>query len=111
MGHKKAFDSPSKNVLKFAWSRLGVPTDFAEHLVSLGENSPTIIRSNYATDIMDRQGPQVFQNITNNPDDPTIPSMFTPERGVAQGDVASPTNWNAVLTSYSVHSNANLTTD
>ena len=54
---KKAFDSPSKNLLKFAWSRLGVDTEFAEHLVSLGENSPTVVRTNFAMDIMENSGP------------------------------------------------------
>ena len=44
----KAFDSPSKNALRFSWTRLGVPTNIANFLVSLDEHGHTIVRTPYS---------------------------------------------------------------
>ena len=41
----KAFDSVSKNLMKIAWRRLGVPKDVAEWLVEMDINGATIVRT------------------------------------------------------------------
>jgi len=41
----KAFDSLSKNVLRFSWVRLGVPPAMADFLVSLDEDGHTLVRT------------------------------------------------------------------
>ena len=42
---KRAFDSVSKPLIHLAWRRLGVPESVAEWLVSIDEDSKTIVRS------------------------------------------------------------------
>ena len=47
---RKAFDSPSYNILTLAWHRLGVPWEVAEYLVSLDKDDSTVVRSPWAED-------------------------------------------------------------
>ena len=82
---KKAFDSLSKNVLRFSWIRLGVPIHVANLLVSLDEDGKTIVRTPYAQQIWSKTKYNGFSDF----------DYFTALRGAGQGDVSSPFNWNA----------------
>jgi len=97
---KKAFDSPSFNVLKLAWARLGVPWQVAEYLVSLDEGDSTVIKSPWAEDSFSKLKYKGFTShkptLNGKPKKlGKLPTKFTRQRGVAQGDVRSPPNWNA----------------
>ena len=83
---KKAFDSPSYNVLKLVWARLGVPWHNAEYLVSLDEGDSTVIRSPWAEDSFARLQYQGFKaykpKSSGKARSPrTIPAKFTRQRG------------------------------
>ena len=82
----KAFDSLSKNTLRFSWTRLGVPEDIADLLVSLDEDGHTIIRTPKSQEIWDKLKHKGFT---------TLKEFFDAERGTGQGDVGSPFNWDA----------------
>jgi hypothetical protein len=82
----KAFDSLSKNTLRFSWTRLGVPVDIANLLVSLDEQGHTIIRTPHSQEIWDKLKYKGFN---------TLKEFFDAERGTGQGDVGSPFNWDA----------------
>ena len=81
---KKAFDSLSKNTLRFGWTRLGVPEDIAKMLVSLDEQGHTIIRTPYSQKRWKKLRHKGFI---------TLSEFFSGERGAGQGDVGSPLNW------------------
>jgi hypothetical protein len=81
---KKAFDSLSKNTLRFSWTRLGVPDDIANLLVSLDEHGHTIISTPYSERRWKKKKYKGFA---------TPQEYFTGERGAGQGDVGSPLNW------------------
>jgi hypothetical protein len=84
----KAFDSLSKNTLRFAWTRLGVPTELADLLVSLDEEGHNIVNTPYSQEQWLKHGYKGF----------TTPLLyFTGERGAGQGDVGSPLNWIAAF--------------
>ena len=92
----KAFDSPSKNLLKLAWTRIWVPSNIAEYLVSLDVDAHTVIRSPVATAAFKRDGYKAFHDVSKESHCKKI-AEFKAGRGVGQGDVGSPTNWNAVF--------------
>ena len=92
----KAFDSPSKNILKYSWKRLGVSDEMADYLVALDIGAHTVIRSPPAVDAFEREGYTAFHHHSKGSHCKTL-AEFTAERGVGQGDVGSPTNWNAVF--------------
>jgi len=77
---KKAFDCPSKPVLKMAWNRLGVPEEVAEWLVSIDEAGPTIVRTPASIDSWNKRGYAGFTEY-----DPLLPSsettIFRAQRG------------------------------
>ena len=60
----KAFDSPSKNLLKFAWTRLGVPKLIAEYLVNLDIDAHTVIRSPPTIAAFERDGYNAFHDVS-----------------------------------------------
>ena len=43
-----AFDSVSKNMMRIAWTRLGVPQEWANRLVQLNEGGMTVVRTPHA---------------------------------------------------------------
>jgi len=43
-----AFDSHSKNTFRFAWTRVGVPTELADLLVSFDEEGNNIVNTTYS---------------------------------------------------------------
>ena len=89
----KAFDSPGKNALRFAWSRLGVPTGIANFLVSLDEGGHTIVRTPYAQKQWNKKKYAGFPAGTTE-----MKALFLEAiRGTGQGDVGSPMNWDALF--------------
>jgi hypothetical protein len=86
----KAFDSATKELLKLAWIRLGVPLDIAVWLVDMDKVSHTVVRSPWARSVFANSSYSGFTANTNQLQDP---AFFHPMRGVAQGDVPSPLNW------------------
>ena len=91
---KRAFDSLSKKVLVLGWMRGGVPRQLAEWIVSMDVGGVTVVRSPAAEQIagdsveeLDQRGREEEERIQG----------FSPERGVAQGDVISPTSWGSVF--------------
>ena len=76
----KAFDSPSKNLLKFLWTRMGIPSNIAEYLVSLNVNAHTVIRSPAATAAFDRDGYKAFHDVSKG-SHCRKPSEFKAARG------------------------------
>ena len=97
---KKAFDSPSYNSLLLAWHRLGVPWDVADYLVSMDYDDSTVVKSPWAEDAFAKHKYKAFRHYRPHSDGRIKgpgrrPAKFSRQRGVAQGDVRSPHNWNA----------------
>ena len=84
---RKAFNSLSKNALRFSWTRLGVPFHIAELLVSLDEKGHTTVRSPYAQREWIKRKYKGFSDR----------DYFSAIRGAGQGDVSSPFNWDAAF--------------
>ena len=84
----KAFDSLSKNSLRFSWVRLGVPPEIADLLVSLDESGHTIIQTPYSQDQWNKREYNAFTHKKH---------YLDPRRGAGQGDVGSPLNWVAAF--------------
>jgi hypothetical protein len=116
----KAFDSVSKNVMKLAWTRLGVPEDWVQWLVGMDEHGTTIVRTPHSIGIWNNQGAvgltrrtrkqrprQVYDRficpgtvLQQDSDDgqQEISGLgFHAIRGTGQGDVTSPTCWAAIF--------------
>ena len=120
----RAFDSVSKNIMRLAWSRLGVPDDWLEWLVAMDVNGLTVVRTPHAIKIWDKHGMDKFTTRTKHTserarleefvcpgreprhsvDDDANPTAgsdelsaegFSAERGTGQGDVTSPACWGA----------------
>jgi ribonuclease HI len=87
----KAFDSLSKQALRFSWIRLGVPTHIADFLVSLDEMGHTIVRTPYSAKLWDKKK---YAGFTGNR---KRKAFFNAARGTGQGDVGSPINWDAAF--------------
>ena len=87
----KAFDSLSKQALRFSWIRLGVPTHIADFLVSLDEMGHTIVRTPYSAKLWEKKK---YAGFTGNR---KRKSFFIAARGTGQGDVGSPINWDAAF--------------
>lgn len=102
----KAFDSVSKNVMRMAWRRVGVPKDVTEWLVTLDIAGTTVVRTPYAIEQWNING---YNSVITNDDMAQTPEgiernpilgmlqAFSAERGTGQGDVTSPTCWNSVF--------------
>ena len=56
----RAFDSVSKNVMRMAWTRLGVPQEWADWLVKLDETGMTAVRTPHAAQIWNKHGRKGF---------------------------------------------------
>ena len=101
----KAFDSVSKNVMRMAWRRLGVPTEIAEWLVEMDIKGVTVVRTPFAAQEWDKHTYHAVQlpDGAQSPLDPSsspieaLLESFTAERGTGQGDVTSPTCWLALF--------------
>ena len=101
----KAFDSVSKNVMRMAWRRLGVPTEIVEWLVEMDIKGVTVVRTPFAAQEWDKHTYHAVQLPvgSQSPLEPTMSPVealleaFTAERGTGQGDVTSPTCWLALF--------------
>ena len=103
----KAFDSVSKNIMKLAWTRLGVPDDWVQWLVGLDVGGTTTVRTPHAINIWNTAGVKGLRqrtcrrSETRCPDDASnagyIAEGFHAVRGTGQGDVTSPTCWAAIF--------------
>ena len=75
------------------WTRLGVPTEWAHFLIQLDLDGTTTVRLPISQHAHDRHGIDGLRQLQAlGAADILLPA----ERGVPQGDVASPFGWNAV---------------
>jgi len=81
---RRAFDSVSKPLMQWALRRLGVPTGLIRMMSEVDRGGGTIVRTPYAIQAM-KQGLRKED------------LSFQQERGIPQGDVASPMIWVAVF--------------
>ena len=84
---RRAFDSVPKQLLVWGWIRLGVPCEIAEYMVAQDLDGITVIRSPFATAAYAAGGRESLERNGLG---------FVAERGAGQGDVTSPSNWNAI---------------
>jgi hypothetical protein len=97
----RAFDSVSKNLMRLAWHRHGVPQSIIDYLVEMDIDGPTIVRTPKAAKTWEER-PYACVDSPYQPldiDDPVTQLLdsFTADRGTGQGDVSSPASWNAVF--------------
>ena len=76
-----------------AWTRLGVPQEWAAFLIQLNIDGTTSIRLPVSRFAHDKAGPEGLSRLHALG---ATDILFPAERGVTQGDVASPFGWNAV---------------
>ena len=84
---RRAFDSISKPALQMAWTRLGVPPEWAAFLIQLDIDGTTSVRlpvSQFAHVKARHAGLSRLQTLG------ATDILFPAKRGVPQGDVASP---------------------
>ena len=85
----KAFDSVSKDMIRLAWERVGVPLPIVEWLIALDDDNHTIVRTEWAVAEWEKAGYEAF----GRPGEEGKVPFFTPERGTGQGDTSSPATW------------------
>ena len=101
----RAFDSISKNLMRIAWRRLGVPGDVADWLVEMDIGGVTVVRSPLAQERWETDG---YLSVTSYSIPPSVQPAdmvyqkydvrpFVCARGTGQGNPDSPTCWNAVF--------------
>jgi hypothetical protein len=99
----RAFDSVSKNIIRLAWARLGVPATWVQWLVGLDEKGTSVVRTPHAIRVWDRhnvKGIKIKSRICDDDDrkeDEDSMEGFIAERGTGQGDVLSPSCWGAIF--------------
>jgi hypothetical protein len=87
---RRAFDSPAKQALMRAWTRLGVPPRIAQYLVNIDRGGISMVKSDLSQEMWEERG---REGIGSREED--IPS-FEAKRGTGQGDVTSPLNWDCL---------------
>jgi exonuclease III len=85
---KRAFDSVPKELLMWAWIRLGVPEDLASYIVAMDIQGHTVIRSPLAYRTLRTGGYEALREHGMD---------FVAEKGTGQGDIPSPLNWDALF--------------
>ena len=75
---RRAFDSPAKQILVRSWTRLGVPERVAKYLVDIDKKGRTIIKTDIAQEVWDREGIGGF-------DVDGAPNTFRAVRGTGGG--------------------------
>ena len=106
----RAFDSVAKNIMRLAWSRLGVPQEWVEWLVAMDVNGLTVVRTPKAIKVWDKAGvagfrkqssqdearSEAWEDVNAEEDSyKTTAEGFVADRGTGQGDVTSPACWGA----------------
>ena len=76
-----------------AWTRLGVPPEWASFLIQLDIDGTTTVRLPISQYAYDRTGPAGLHRLQALG---AADILFPAARGVPQGGVASPFGWNAV---------------
>ena len=89
----RAFDSPSKNILRASLARLAVPTDWADWFVSMDMKGGVLPKSPATTEFLNTGG--VPWEAPPFDQDPSRPGRFSTKRGCSQGDPPSPSHWAA----------------
>ena len=97
--YKAAFDSIPRNLMRLAWSRLGVPDEHLAWLTSLDEEGLTFFLSPYMANRLDTRQPELLVHPDATDDHLLLQtdSAFTCERGVTQGDTMSTICWVAIF--------------
>ena len=67
----RAFDSVSKNVMRLAWSRLGIPDEWVEWLVAMDVQGLTVVRTPHAIQLWDQHGTDKFVKRSKVEEKPT----------------------------------------
>jgi hypothetical protein len=101
----RAFDSVSKNIMRLAWARLGVPIPWVQWLVGLDEHGTSVVRTPHAVKAWDKHGTNGIkikrrknrQTEATSGEEQDDMEGFIAERGTGQGDVLSPSCWGAVF--------------
>lgn len=83
---RKAFDTVPKNTLVWSWIRLGIPLPLAVYLVKMDFGGYTAVRTPLTANVNNNLS---YQGLKDQD------LVFQTELGCGQGDVPSPTNWNA----------------
>ena len=86
---KAAFDSPSKNLLKLAWTRMGVPETIVNWLINIDIGGRTYIKTPLAIHIAHTTETKKISD--------TILQYFIGECGVGQGDTQGPITYNVAI--------------
>ena len=84
---RRAFDSNSKPALQMAWTHLGVPQEWAAFVIKLDIDGTTSVRLPVSQSAHDKAGPAGLSRLQALG---ATDILFPAERGVPQGDVASP---------------------
>jgi hypothetical protein len=85
---KKAFDSVPKDILVWSWMRLGIPEELALYLVEMDFLGSTVVRTPLTATLNDTNGKLgIIEGGW----------QFSAELGAGQGDIPSPSNWNALF--------------
>jgi len=99
----RAFDSVSKNIMRLAWARLGVPTPWVNWLVGLDEKGVSVVRTPHAIKAWDKRNmkrvkfqKEMSEDIDGDVEE-SVMDGFVAERGTGQGDVLSPSCWGAIF--------------
>ena len=86
---KGAFDGPSHTGIQIGLWRLGIPDLISQMINTMEAGSTTVVRTSLTQSILDKEGKPGIQQLTQE-----VPNaIFTPERGVPQGDTGSPLIW------------------
>ena len=91
----RAFDSVSKNLMRIAWHRHGVPLDILQYMVNMDLDGPTVVRTPHAA-VTWEDDPYVCVDSIHQPQPnhanlvTQLLGSFIADRGTGQGDVTSP---------------------
>jgi hypothetical protein len=96
--YKAAFDSIPRNLMRLAWSRLGVPEEYVHGLTDLDEDGLTFFLSPFmANKLQTRSEDELLSS--NEDGHLTLEKLlgFHAERGVTQGDTMATICWVAIF--------------
>ena len=97
MGHEQGVRLFSKNLMRTAWHRVGVPRDIALGLADIDIDGVTVVKSNYALNAWMINGYESIRTPGTSTKFEGRVDFFLARRGTGQGDVPIPTCWNLVF--------------